>query len=193
MSKSKIPEHKVVAHCISYLIACGEEIIGLSVNKQHIPAVKRMIRNDLKTKYSGIIREKQLTKIIKGLEINSKEGADIELLYYSKGPKRQHVRKIEAKGDGKYNVKSYSIYTLLGQLVTLREKESEYWWFGAACPSHWKSKLHEYLTFEGKIKPIIKLIIEKFGSQSLKFYFVKEDGYVENPITWKKFLTKYQQ
>jgi len=179
-----LKEHEVIAYCTAYLMIPESVMIQeLAVKKKHVDIVKELIKEALRDKYDvddRLSRDELVEKII----FNEKNESDIKGEYYSGGKKQRDI-SIEAKGGDV----TYGIYTLIGQLATLRINPSDYYWYGAACPSSWKNDIKKKFTYEGEIKPIIQTIIDNFTSykRGLKFYFVNEEGNVE-PIHWHNFL-----
>ncbi len=179
-----LQEHQVIAYCADYLI--GKEstkIKELAVKKKHVEEVKELIKKALEKKYDiddKEIRDDMVERII----YNERKECDIKGDYYSGGKKQRDIN-IEAKGGDV----TYGIYTLIGQMATLRINPSDYYWYGAACPIEWKKAIKSKLMHEGEIKPIIHSMIDNFTSykRGLKFYFVSTEGEVE-PVHWHNFL-----
>ena len=182
-------EHQVVAHCAAYLLANKHAVNILTVDNKHFEEVREIILFDLKTRYMNELGSELKNKIreAKKITLIHKIGTDIEARYITKGNTHQRNIKIEAKGGS--DKLSYKIYTMLGQLMLLRDFGTDFWWFGIAVPSSWKKKIHEYMTSQDKMKPNIQLINDAYPNRGLKFYFVEEDGKVKGS-TWHGFLNK---
>lgn len=181
---ANLQEHQVIAYCAAYLI--GKEntkIKELAVKKKHVEEVKELIKKTLEKKYDiddKEIREDMVERVI----YNERKECDIRGDYYAAGRKQRNIY-VEAKG-GKV---TYGIYTLMGQMVTLRVNPSDSHWYGAACPKEWKDAIKNKLMNEEEIKPIIQTMIDNFTKykRGLKFYFVSTEGDVE-AVHWHNFL-----
>ena len=182
--KNVLSEYQVIAYCAAYLIGKESTLIKeLAVKKKHVEEVKKLMKKALEEKYN-FGDEQSREELIEQIEYNEKKESDIRGDYIS-GDKKQRDINIEAKGGDVI----YGIYTLMGQLATLRINPSDYYWYGAACPEEWKKAIKNKLMHEGEIKPIIQSMIDNFTSykRGLKFYFVSNDGEVE-AVHWHNFL-----
>jgi len=177
-------EHQVIAYSAAYLI--GKEstkIIKLAVKKKHVEEVKDLMKKALEEKYD-IDDEEIRMDMVDTIAFNERDECDIYGHYYTGGNKQRNVY-IEAKGGSV----TFGIYTLIGQLVTMRTNQSDYHWYGAACPATWKDNLKKKMIHEGEIKPIIQTMIDNYTKykRGLKFYFAYENGDVEVEH-WHNFL-----
>ncbi len=171
-----LKEHQVVAHCAAYLLSNKHTITSLSVDYKHFVEVKEIILRDLRTRYKKDLGKVELRSKIreaKTIDLIHKRGTDIEARYVTKGG---------------YDRISYKIYTMLGQLMLLRDFDTDFWWFGIAVLSSWKKKIHEYMTSQDMMKPNIQLINDAYPNRGLKFYFIEENGEVKKPLTWYSFI-----
>ena len=181
---ASLQEHQVIAYCSAYLIGKESTLIKeLAVKKKHVDVVKELMKKALEEKYD-IDDEESREDLVERITYNERKECDIQGDYYA-GDRKQRNIYIEAKG-GKV---TYGIYTLMGQMVTLRINPSDSHWYGAACPKEWKDAIKKKLMHEGEIKPIIQSMIDNFTSykRGLKFYFIDENGDVES-VHWHNFL-----